>query len=82
MKMSKRRIDLSHLADKWTSTVVARGEVGNFSGGMVRPKYLANLDSKGEGPERIRIGRKIGYPVKSFVAWLEGRAQIVEKKKL
>jgi hypothetical protein len=78
--MNERRVDLSHLKDKWTSTVVARSEVGRFSGGTVNPKYLANLDSKGEGPERIRIGRKICYPVESFVAWLEDRAQLVEKK--
>lgn len=77
--MNERKIDLSHLADKWASTVVARSEVGNFSGGMVMPKYLANLDSKGEGPDRIRIGRKIGYPVKSFISWLEARAENVEK---
>jgi hypothetical protein len=70
----------SHLADNWPSSIVARSETKRFSGGIVNPKYLANLDSKGDGPERIRIGRKIGYPVKSFVAWLEDRAQIVGKK--
>jgi hypothetical protein len=68
--MKGRKIDLSHLADNWPSTLVARSEVGKFSGEMVKPKYFANLDSRGEGPERIRIGRKIGYPVKSFISWL------------
>lgn len=73
-------VDLSSLAEKWPSSFVAREEVDRFSGGMVTAKYLANLDCIGKGPEdRIRIGRKIAYPVASFIRWLEERAQPVGK---
>ncbi len=70
--------DLSCLADKWPSSHVARDRVGDFSGGIIKSKYLANLDSQGKGPAgRIKIGRKIAYSVSSLIAWLEGRARVL-----
>jgi hypothetical protein len=73
---------LASMADKWPSSVIARTEVERFTGGIVSEKYLANLDSEGRGPEgRVRIGRKIVYPVHEFVKWLETRSAIVERKK-
>ena len=73
---------LSSMADKWPSSVIARTEVERFTGGIVSEKYLANLDSEGRGPEgRVRIGRKIVYPVDAFVKWLESRSEVVERKK-
>ena len=69
---------LSQLADKWPSPFVARHELDKFSGGILNPRTMANLDSQGEGPAgRIRIGRKIVYPVQSLVEWLENRAEVV-----
>jgi len=64
------------MAENWPSPFIARQEVGKFTGGIINPKYLANLDSQGKGPKgRIKVGRKIAYPVKEFVAWLESRSQ-------
>ncbi len=35
---------------------------------------LANLDSKGQGPEgKIRVARKVAYEIHSLVRWLEAR---------
>lgn len=66
------------MADNWPSPFVARQEVGKFTGGIINPKYLANLDSQGKGPEgRIRVGRKIAYPVSPFIVWLEERSEVV-----
>lgn len=65
--------NLSHLADKWPSSVVARRKVSEFSGGILSEKYLANLDSLGEGPPRCKIGRQVAYPVDTLITWLEGR---------
>ena len=66
------------MADKWPSTFVARESVSDFSGGILNSRTMANLDSKGIGPEgRLRIGRKIAYPVGSLVVWLEKRAQVL-----
>lgn len=71
------KVDLSEMAQKWPSAIVSRDEVGTFTGGAMRSKTLANLDSKGEGPEgAFRVGRKIVYPVKNFVAWFERRAEL------
>jgi hypothetical protein len=68
------RVDLSFLIDGWPSELIARAEVGSFTGGMISSGTMANLDSAGEGPEdAIRIGRKAGYRVVSFVRWLEKR---------
>jgi hypothetical protein len=69
--------DLSILAARWPSPLVAREKVSEFSGGIVTPKTLANLDSIGEGPKgRIICGRKIAYPVDQLVTWLESRSRL------
>jgi hypothetical protein len=75
----EKKLDLKRLAEKWPSTLVARTEVGNFSGGLLNEKSMANHDSAGTGVKgRIRIGRKICYPVDSLVAWLESRSEILQ----
>ncbi len=74
--MKKSKINLSQMAKNWSAPYVVRNEVDRFSGGMIKPRYLANLDSKGLGPEeRFRMGRKVVYPVASIVSWLESRCQ-------
>lgn len=71
--MEKRDI-FQEMADSWPSPVVARTEVGKFTGGLISSKYIANLDSDGTGPIRVKCGRKIGYPTRNFVAWLRDRS--------
>ena len=74
-----KKPDLAHLAEHWPSPLIARGEVKNFTGGLLSEKYLANLDSRGAGPKgRVRIGRKVAYPVNAFIEWLEGRAEVLK----
>lgn len=68
------------MAEKWPSAIVSREQIGTFTGGIMSPGRLANLDCSGLGPERIRIGRKVGYPVVSLVKWLSDRATTIEKK--
>lgn len=69
-------VDFSEMAKRWPSIYVARDEVAAFTGGIIHPRTLANLDYKKKGPpERIRIGRKIAYPVVTFIEWLESREQ-------
>ncbi len=69
------------MAEKWPSSMVARMEAERFTGGIISEKYLANLDSAGKGPAgRVRIGRKIAYPVKEFIAWLESRSTVPATK--
>ena len=60
---------------KWPSAIVARHEVGRFSGGLLNPQTLANMNSKGEGPPKIKMGsRRVFYSVQDLVAWLRARA--------
>ncbi len=66
--------NLSKLIEKWPSAFVARPEIGKFSGGMLSAGTMANLDSKGLGPEgKVRVGRKVAYEVHALVRWLEAR---------
>jgi hypothetical protein len=66
------------LAERWPSSMVARTEIENFTGGIISEKYIANLDSAGKGPAgRVRCGRKIAYPVSELVSWLESRSELV-----
>lgn len=73
------KTSLSHLKDKWPSSIVARRRVKEFTGGLISEKYMANLDSQGQGPARVRIGRQVAYPVDGFVLWLENRTNKIEK---
>ncbi len=69
------------MAERWPSSMVARTEIERFTGGIISEKYLANLDSQGKGPEgRIRVGRKIAYPVDRLIEWLASRATEVRDK--
>ena len=79
MKINKQdKSVFQEMAARWPSLIVARTEVERFTGGVVTEKYIANLDSRGKGPsDRVRIGRKIAYPVSSFVNCLESRSAIV-----
>lgn len=74
MKEDFIKLSLSSLKEKWPSTIVAREEFRNFTGGAMSEKYLANLDAQMKGPEgRFKIGRKVVYPVDSVLRWLEAR---------
>lgn len=69
------KVDLSDLAKRWPSSIVARQESKSFTGGTISDKYLANLDAQGAGPPgRFKIGGKVVYPVDSFIRWLEARS--------
>jgi hypothetical protein len=67
-------------ASDWIS-FFPRTEVEHFTGGIISEKYLANLDCAGKGPAgRIRTGRKISYPVTSFIEWLESRSAAIPNR--
>lgn len=62
------------MIERWPSAIVARTQIEEFTGGMISCKYIANLDSDGAGPVRIKLGRRVGYPIKDLTAWLRKRA--------
>ena len=69
--------DLSALKQKWPSAFVARKDVARFTGGLISPGTVANADCVQKGPEgAIRVGKNVGYPIDSFIAWLEKRVAL------
>ena len=67
-----------NMAERWPSSMIARTEIENFTGGIISEKYIANLDSAGKGPAgRVRCGRKIAYAVSELGSWLERRSELV-----
>lgn len=73
---------LKKMAARWPSTIVARTEIERFTGGIIKKGYIQNLDCQGNGIEdRIRIGRRIAYPVDAVIKFLEQRMEPVKSKK-
>ena len=63
-------------AAKYPSTIICRDEVPAFTGGALSAGYMANLDSKGEGPSNpFKFGRRQCYSVLSLTEWLIGRLE-------
>lgn len=64
------------MAANHPAPVIARRNIAEFTGGAVKPKQMANLDSLGEGPsERVTINGHTCYECAGFVAWLRARSQ-------
>lgn len=74
-----KKTDLSSMKARWPSAIVARQQIGYFTGGIITPAYIAGLDANEKGPPRIKIGKKVAYPVDSLISWLEGRCEIEEE---
>lgn len=80
---SSSAIDLSAFAKAWAAPYVERQKIAEFSGGLIEPKSLANLDAQNKGPAgRIKVGKKVIYPVEELIRWLEGRASMPVKGKV
>ena len=67
------QFNLYALAEAWPSPIVSRSEVRIFSGGLLNPRTMANLDSLGRGAGKIKIGRRVCYCKYALVDWLEQR---------
>lgn len=60
----------------WPSPVIARSEIGNFTGGLIAPRSLANLDCLKKGPGgKVRLGRSVGYLKADLIEWLSARLE-------
>lgn len=71
-------MDFTVLAKHWPSAIVSRDQIAKFTGGLISPRSMANMDSLGQGPPRGRCGRKVFYPVDELVKWLAARAKTVK----
>jgi hypothetical protein len=72
----KDKVDFTDLARE-LPPIISRDHVEELLGGVISSKSLANLDSLGEGPKRMRIGRKIAYLTEDLLRWLESRTTIL-----
>ena len=66
------KVDFSDLKEK-LPPILSRDHVETLLGGVISSKHLANLDSLGKGPKRMRIGRKVAYRTDDFLTWLSDR---------
>lgn len=73
MSIAPQEFDLNALVEAWPSPIVSRSELGKFSGGVLNPRTLANLDSLGKGPGKIMIGNRICYSTQALVDWMKKR---------
>jgi predicted DNA-binding transcriptional regulator AlpA len=67
-----KKINFSNLIPK-LPPLISRDHVETLLGGVISSKTLANLDSLGAGPKRMRIGRKVVYRTEDLLEWLAQR---------
>lgn len=70
------KVELSKLIPK-LPPLISRDHVEELLGGVISAKTLANLDSLGKGPKRMRVGRKVVYLTGDLLEWLETRTVIL-----
>ena len=49
--------------------IFTRADIPKYLGSLISPRYLANLDSVGEGPPRFKAGKKTAYVREPWVDW-------------
>ncbi|TIH12511.1 hypothetical protein D0S45_17725 [Marinifilum sp. JC120] len=56
--------------------VFTRKEAERLTGGLIKAKTLANLDSRRLGPPgKFRMGRQVGYSREEFLSWFVKRIE-------
>ena len=66
--------DWEAMKKHWPSTIVSRSRISDFTGGVLSPGRMANLDCIGEGPPSYYgINRKVFYQVEELIEWMRER---------
>lgn len=73
--VSTSPVDLTELLNT-LPPMIARKDIDRYLGGIISKGYLANLDSKGEGPPKVKIGKNVGYLRRPLVEWLAARGSM------
>ncbi|SMF28528.1 hypothetical protein [Desulfovibrio gilichinskyi] len=76
--MVKVQTSLIDLAEK-LPPIISRSHVERFLGGIISSKSLANLDSLGEGPPRVKVSGRVAYRTEELLSWLSARSFAIEK---
>ena len=56
--------------------LIARHTIRTYLGDIFSEAYLANLDSQGLGPRKVKFGRKAAYMREDFIEWLLNRMEV------
>jgi hypothetical protein len=65
---------IDEMAERWSSNIVARKKVSEFTGGSVSNKTMQNEDWKKTGPQgRFLLLNQVCYPKENLVIWLKDR---------
>jgi len=72
----KQKVELRELGRN-LPPMISRDHVEKLLGGVISSKTLANLDSLGKGPKRMRVGRKVVYLTEDLLEWLTLRTTIL-----
>jgi len=72
----KRAEIITDIISRANAPLISRKEAAKLTGGLMAEKTIANLDCLGEGPsEKIRIGKRVGYPTAIFAEWFAGQSK-------
>ena len=71
---------IDKMAESWPSEFIARKKIEEYTGGLITGKTIANFESKGEGPPKIKLGRLAGYVKQPFNEWLKSRIVVVKPR--
>jgi hypothetical protein len=72
----RSNIDLQEFGPR-LPPIISRDRVEALLGGIISSKTLANLDSLGDGPKRMRVGRKVAYRTEDLLEWLSNRTVVL-----
>jgi predicted DNA-binding transcriptional regulator AlpA len=75
--MKKTIININDLINAAPGPVVSYEEAARLTGGLISKKSLQNFASRGELPERIRAGGKVGFRTRDFAEWFVSRLSVV-----
>lgn len=66
--------DWESMKNHWPSSIVSRSKIGDFTGGVLSPGRMANLDCAGEGPPTFYgVNNKVFYETQSLIEWMKIR---------
>ncbi len=82
MQNVQNKPDFTQIISNNPSGYILRTNLSEKTGGLLNGRTMANLDSSGAHgiKGRISIGRKVAYPVKAVVAYLESKVIVAIPK--
>ena len=70
--------NFSQIIETNPSGWILRTDLTEKTGGLLHSRTAANLDSMGQGiPGRIKMNKKVAYPVQNIVKFLEQKYRVV-----